>query len=163
MHFCFVALGGHEQEAKLLDGRLARSRTVPGTQKLHCFISISPNTLEVKLFSSSTVSRRERVEVGSEPVLTPQATAIGGYVTVVYVRECWLGCVVEANTSEHAITVTFLHPCIPASSFVYPEQEDVLDVDLSNVLTSVNATNATGSLPTGAGAGGAGPAIAGPI
>ena len=144
MRFCFVALGEHEQEAKLLDGRLARSRTVPGTQKLHCFIPISPNTLEVKLFSSSTVSRRERVEVGSEPVLTPQATAIGGYVTVAYVGECWLGCVVGANTSEHVITVTFLHPCIPASSFVYPEQEDVLDVDLSDVLTSVNATTATG-------------------
>lgn len=49
-----------------------------------------------------------------------------------------------ANTSEHAITVTFLHPCIPASSFVYPEQEDVMDVDLSDILTSVNATTATG-------------------
>ena len=53
MHFCFVALEEQEQEAKLLDGCLARSRTVPGTQKLHCFIPFSPNTLEVKLFSSS--------------------------------------------------------------------------------------------------------------
>ena len=36
----------------------------------------------MKLFSSSTVSRREKVEVGSAPVLSPQATAIGGYVTI---------------------------------------------------------------------------------
>ena len=28
MHFCFVALEEHEQEAKLLDGCLSRSRTV---------------------------------------------------------------------------------------------------------------------------------------
>ena len=123
MHFCIVASEEHEQEAKLLDGRLARSRTVPGTQKLHCFIPISPNTLEVKLFSSSTVSRREKVEVGSAPVLSPQATAIGGYVSVAYDGECWLGCVVGTHTTEHAITVKILHPCIPASSFVYPEQE----------------------------------------
>ncbi|KAL5509652.1 hypothetical protein EMCRGX_G005052 [Ephydatia muelleri] len=123
----------HEQEAKLLDRRLARSRTVPGTQKHHCFIPISPNTLEVKLFSSSTVSRREKVEVGSAPVLTPQATAISGYVTMAYDGECWLGCVVGANTTEHAITVKFLHPCIPASSFVYPEREYQLNVDYSDV------------------------------
>ena len=29
MHFCFVALEEHEQEAKLLDRRLARGRTAP--------------------------------------------------------------------------------------------------------------------------------------
>ena len=104
------------------------------------FIPISPNTLEVKLFLSSTVSRREKVEVGS----APQATAINGCITVAYDGECWLGCVVGAHTTEHAITVKFLQPCIPASSFVYPEQEDHLDVDLSDVLTSVNATTATG-------------------
>ena len=84
------------------------------------------------------------MEVGSAPVLSPQATAIGGYVTMAYDGECWLGCVVGAHTTEHVITVKFLHPCIPASSFAYPEQEDHLDVDLSDVLTSVNATTATG-------------------
>ena len=34
------------------------------------------------------------MEVGIAPVLSPQATAIGGYVTVAYDGECWLGCVV---------------------------------------------------------------------
>ena len=45
---------------------------------------------------------------------------------------------------EHAITVKFLHPCIPAPCFVFPEQEDLLDIDLSDVLSCVNATTATG-------------------
>ena len=108
-------------------------RTVAGTQKLHCFIPVSANTVEVKLFSSSTVSRREKVEVGRTPVLSPRATAIGGYVTVAYDGESWLGCVVGAHETEHAITVKFLHPCIPAPCFVFPEQEDLLDIDLSLV------------------------------
>ena len=144
LQFCFVALNEHQQETKLLEERLARSRTVAGTQKLHCFTPVSANTVEVKLFSSSTVSRREKVEVGRTPVLSPRATAIGGYVTVTYDGESWLGCVVGAHETEHAITVKFLHPCIPAPCFVFPEQEDLLDIDLSDVLTCVNATTATG-------------------
>ena len=60
LQLCFVALHEHQQET---EERLARSRTVAGTQKLHCFIPVSANTVEVKLFSSSTVSRREKVEV----------------------------------------------------------------------------------------------------
>ena len=144
MQFCFVAINEHQQEAKLLEEWLARSRTVAGTQKLHCFIPVSANTVEVKLFSSSTMSRREKVKVGRTPVLSPRATAIGGYVTVAYDGESWLGCVVGAHETEHAITVKFLHPCIPVPCFVFPEQEDLLDIDLSDVLTCVNATTATG-------------------
>ena len=55
-----------------------------------------------------------------------------------------LGCVVAEHEAERCITVTFLHPCIPAPSFVYPEQEDMLDVDVSDVLTCVTAITATG-------------------
>ena len=114
-----------------------QGRTVPGTQKLHCFIfsSISANTVEVKLFSSSTVSKREEMGVGRAPVLSPQATAISGYVTVAYDGECWLGCVVGAHETN---MLSLSSSYIPASSFVYPEQDDLLDVDLSDVLTCVN-------------------------
>ena len=50
------------------------------------------------------------MEVGSASVLSPQVTAIGGCVAVVYYGECWLGCVVGVHETEHAITVKFLHP-----------------------------------------------------
>ena len=90
MHFCFVALNEHHQEAKELE-RLAKSRTVLGTQKLHCFIPVLANTVEVKQFSSSTVSRREQVEVRQALVFTPPATSVGRYITMAYDGECWLG------------------------------------------------------------------------
>ena len=48
------------------------------------------------------------MEVGSAPVLSPPE--IGGYVSMTYEGECWLGCVVGAHETEHAITVKFLHP-----------------------------------------------------
>ena len=59
------------------------------------------------------MSRREKVEVGRAPVLSPRATAISGYVTVAYDGECWLSNVVGAHETEHAVTVqvpTSLHP-----------------------------------------------------
>ena len=58
-----------------------------------------------------------------------------------YDGECWLGCVVGAHETN---MLSLSSSYIPASSFVYPEQEDLLDVDLSDVLTCVNATTVTG-------------------
>ena len=78
----------------------------------HKSFTVSANTVEVKLFSSSTVSKREEMGVGRAPVLSPQATAISGYVTVAYDGECWLGCVVGLMrlSMHHCQVPTSLHP-----------------------------------------------------
>ena len=81
--------------------------------------------VEVKSFSNSTSPRKERVALGQ--AFTPLPfSAIGGYVTVAYDGSSWLGCVLNVNEHEHTITTTFLHPCIPATTFVYPEQQDII-------------------------------------
>lgn len=49
-----------------------------------------------------------------------------------------------SEESDRVVTVAFLHPCIPAASFVYHDHEDVLDIDPSDILTHVNPTTATG-------------------
>ena len=66
--------------------------------------------------------------------------AISGYVTVIYDGLCWLGYVVGVEESDRVVTVKFLHPCIPAASFVFPDLGDILDI----ILTHVNPTTATG-------------------
>ena len=60
-----------------------------------------------------------------------------------YDSSCWLGCVLNVNEQKHAITVTFLHPSIPSASFFYPKRKDVLDTDLSDILTRVQPSIAT--------------------
>ena len=70
--------------------------------------------------------------------------AISRYVTVLYNGSRWLRYVLGSEESDRVVTVTFLHPCIPAASFVYPDHEDVLDIDPSDILTHVNPTTATG-------------------
>ena len=70
--------------------------------------------------------------------------AISGYVTVIYDGLFWLGYVVGVEESDRVVTVKFLHPCIPAASFVFPARQDILDIDPSDTLTHVNPTTATG-------------------
>eukprot|EP00731_Ephydatia_muelleri_P027627 Em0019g500a len=74
----------------------------------------------------------------------PAVEAINGYVTVAYDGSCWLGCVLKVDEEGCTINITFLHPCIPAKSFVYPKHEDILDMDPSDILTRVNPTTVTG-------------------
>ena len=63
---------------------------------------------------------------------------------VMYDGSCWLGCVLKVDEEGRTINLTFLHPCIPAKSFVYPTHEDILDMDPSDILTRVNPTTVTG-------------------
>ena len=48
MNCDFATLKEHKNEELILDKRFAACRTVPGTQKLHSFILISTDTLELK-------------------------------------------------------------------------------------------------------------------
>ncbi|KAL5491066.1 hypothetical protein EMCRGX_G016283 [Ephydatia muelleri] len=143
MHFGFATVAEHDQEAKLLQEQLKTSRTVPGTQKIHSVVPVATNLIEVRPFSYSTSSRKEKVALTHLPN-SFSACAPGGYVTVAYEGSCWLGCVLSVDESERAVTVTFLHPCIPARSYVYPEQEDIMVVDPSDILTTANPTTVTG-------------------
>ncbi|KAL5457646.1 hypothetical protein EMCRGX_G034929 [Ephydatia muelleri] len=70
--------------------------------------------------------------------------AVSGYVTVVYDGSCWLGCVLSVNPEDHNVTVTFLHPRIPAASFLCPHREDILEVDPFDILSIVQPSTTTG-------------------
>ena len=145
MHFGFATVQEHDEEAKMLEERHKMSRTVPGTQSLHSFIPLSACMVEVRQFSKSAICRAERV-VHREGINCAPCTAIGigGYVTVVYNEACWLGCVLSVVESECVVTVKFLHPQLPSSSFVFPDHEDIMDIDPSDILTHVNPITTTG-------------------
>ena len=48
-------------EEIFLHDRFQQSRTIPGTQKLHCFIPLTNNMLHTKVFSYSSTPKEERV------------------------------------------------------------------------------------------------------
>ena len=43
-------------------------------------------------------------------------------------------------------TVKFLHPHIQSSAFTFPDPQDVLDANISDIITQVNPTTTTGNL-----------------
>ena len=81
----------------------------------------------------------ERVLLIDATPCTPPPVASMGYVTVVYNNACWLGNVIGVNQLEGGVKVKF--PRIPCSSFVYPNREDIMDMDPSDILTQVASTH----------------------
>lgn len=77
-------------------------------------------------------------------VVPPQFTTIGGYVVVKYDGYGWLRCTMAVDAEAGSVTVNFLHPHLPLSSFSFPEPPDMLEVDSSDIVSQVNPVTATG-------------------
>jgi len=104
VHFGYCSLVDYEVVEKNLEERFAKSRTIPGTRKLHSFIPISKDRITVKAFSSSTTSKEERVSCVVESDDVP-VESISGFVTCVVDREWWLGCVLQLSPDENQVKV----------------------------------------------------------
>ena len=59
--FEYFSMEQYKREQEFLKQRFQRARTIPGTRKLHCFLPISKDTVNTKAFSSSKLSKVERV------------------------------------------------------------------------------------------------------
>ena len=73
---------------------------------------------------------------------------IGGYVAVEYDGVWWLAYVNHADIERKEILVKFLHPNGPSASFFYPRYQDLLLVDASDILTTLNPKAVTGLIYT---------------
>ena len=61
MCFCYVTNEEYKEEAQLLQERLEKSKTVPGTQKYHCFKPLNTTMVEVKYYSTAKQKYNKRV------------------------------------------------------------------------------------------------------
>ena len=143
IHFSYATLQEHKDEADFLAERFKYSRTVPGTRSFLSFIPISISSVEVRPYSLGTMKRTERVTSAHVPEPVP-LLAIKSYVTVAYGGDCWLGYVTKVDMESRLVEVNFLHPQLPAKSYIYPRRQDILDVDPTDILTLVSPTTATG-------------------
>ncbi len=108
-------------EQKYLEQRFMKARTIPGTRKLHSFIPISKDKLQVKAFSASSSFREERVTTTTEFDLPPES--IAGFVTCMVDRNWYLACVLHVSLDESQVKLTLLHPPGTSSSYKYPKAE----------------------------------------
>ena len=141
VHFDYCSSDDYEAEEKKLEERFAKSRTIPGTRKLHSFIPVSNDRIKVKVFSLSTTSREERVSCKDDDL---PLESISGFVTCVVDRKWWLACVLELSPDENQVRETLLHPPGPSNSFKYPASEHIVMVSTKDILTVVDPRTRTG-------------------
>ena len=134
----------HEEEAKILVERFKYSRTVPGTRSYHSFVPISISSVDVMPYSLGMMKRTERVTSANVTEEALPLSTLKGYVTVAYEDSCWLGYVMKVDVNARLVEVNFLHPKLPAQSYVHPSHQDILEVDPTDILTLVNPSTATG-------------------
>ena len=105
MKFGYGTQEEYEKEEERLKTR-PPTRTIPGTQKLHSFIPISKETLQVRPFSLCDTFRLESVTTNIYcPVFNGKLAA---YVTVIYDGHWWLAYISEAFTESQEVNVKFL-------------------------------------------------------
>ena len=146
VHFGYCSLADYEVEENSLQKRFTKSRTIPGTRKLHAFTPISKDRITVKAFSSSTTNKEERVSCEDNDDV--QVEHISGFVTCVVEREWRLACVLQLSPDEDRVKVTLLHPPGPSNSFRYPKSEHIVTVTVKDILTVVDPRTRTGRVYT---------------
>jgi len=145
VNFYYATVDEYEKETELLKTRLESARTIPGTHRLHCFLPVSADVMEVRDFSSSPIKRLERViqKTGSGMV---NIARINGYVTAMYDGAWWLAYVLNTLSESAEVELNFLHPHGPSRSFSYPSRPDKLVISLHDILTVVDPKTVTGRM-----------------
>lgn len=144
INFGFTTQQEHDREEELLKARFAGSRTIVGTQRLHSFVPSSQTKVLTRVYSFSQDMREEIVVEKVRSSLTFKE--IKGFVTCVYDKKWWVACVLSSNADTRLVKLSFLHPNGPSTSFSYPQQSDILEVDASTILSTIDPHTATGRI-----------------
>ena len=63
---------------------------------------------------------------------------IGKYACCIYDGKWWVGLILETSEEENDVSISFMHPHGPATSFHWPSREDTCFVPLPCILCIVN-------------------------
>ena len=132
-----------DEEQSLLSERLSRAKTIPGTQRLHCFVPLTTRTIQVREYSASIVLPQWNCRYTVFMQLCEHSRSKRLHGSEIW--QCLVGWLHHQN--RQWITggnVTFLHPHGPSKSFSYPDPADVLILHISDLLISVDPKTYTG-------------------
>ena len=138
VYFGYCSNEDYAREQSSLERHFQLSRTIPGTRKLHSFVPISDSTVEVRLYSASDASRRERVTLAKDDI---PLESIAGFVTCLYDGNWWLACVLEVCSDTKEVKLTFLHPHGPSN---YPDPHNIHTIPMDDILTLVDPRTRSG-------------------
>ena len=145
VHFCYCSTEEYERQKIFLQTRFEQKKTIPGTRKLHSFVPISKDTLRTRIYSSSIITREDRVTVLPGDL---ELEEVPEFVTCSYNSEWWLGCVLETYTEEVQVSLTLLPPSGPSRSYKYPDVPVIVTLPLTEILIKVCPRSQTGRVYT---------------
>ena len=145
VHFCFCSTEEYERQNIFLETRFERTRTIPGTRKLHSFIPVSKDTLMTRIYSFSSDTKKDRVTKLPGDL---ELDKVSGFVTCSYNSQWWLGCVLETYSETVEISLSLLHPPGPSRSFKYPSIPLIITLPLAAILIKVAPHTRTGRVYT---------------
>ena len=76
--FQYCSCVEYEEVKDLLEARFQTSRTIPGTRKLHSFVPMSQESMQVRSFSAAAIFKTEKVTKQESELATDD---ISGYIT----------------------------------------------------------------------------------
>ena len=146
INFKFCTLDDYKRAEFFLQDRFQRSKTIPGTQKLHCFFPLTNTTLRTKPYSNSSIQKEEKVALVEADELP--SVEINEFVAVVHDEMWWIGCIHNVYKDSKSIKIDLLCPQGPSQSFKYPSKQNIVVVPYSDVLIKVNPRTVTGRIYT---------------
>ena len=140
--FEYLTANDWQIESTILKERFSNAKTIPGTQKLHCFNPLSTYELQVQDYSSSSVSRIEKIM--SQNVSQLNISSITGYMVEEYDEHWWIDCVLGSNPEKMEVTMNFLHPHAPGQFFSFRDPPGIFTIDLNDLFLAVEPKTTTG-------------------
>ena len=145
VYFEYCSNEEYEKEEQKLQQRFQKARTIPGTRKLHSYVPISVDKVQVRPFSTCTTFKEERVTLGKPDIALE---SISGFVTCGCDGQWWLACVLLVHIKDSHVELTFLRAHGPCSSFKYPAVQDIRMVPAKDILTVADPSTRTGRVYT---------------
>ena len=139
----FVTVDDWHKEEEFLRAQFLGANTIAGTRKLHSFVPINRSTLEVRNYSCSSEPSTVIIRLQNN-VKELHLGTIRGYVAIEYDGLWLLAFVNQVDIERKEVLVNFLYPNGPSASLVHPRQQDLLLVDASDILTTLNPKTLTG-------------------
>ena len=142
----FVSSDDISQTEIALGSRFISSKTLPGTQKIHCFVPVDLFSVTTKIFSSSEqytnyVIRRQELNEFLLDVNFAELK-VDKIIACVYLGKWYLGKILSRDEGQVEINVHFFKPPgeeLTIKGFQLSAKDDVALVPLSNVIQIVES------------------------
>ena len=129
-----------------LEERYALGGTVPGTRSAHYFELCGPAKIRAKCVAddktfSINYSFKNCHNLLQDDVI--QTLKPMDYVSCVYDNFWWVGLVKLVNVEEKDVTIKFMKPHAPATTFYWPARDDIVEVPFDKILVKLEPPTCT--------------------